>query len=317
MGGRDSRGAAGRGLALPKGKATAGREGGGDVSYLIPNPRLRFEAVTTATASRHPPYRLYLLGGASVIGPAGPVTAIAGDPPLIALVALLAAARPGEATRRALGAALWPDLAAEQADHELDTTLARLGALLDPACLITSGGGLAFDPVHLWCDVAAYRDHLDAGEHLEAAANYQGPFLDRFHLDGAGGFNQWMHAERDRHAHAFRDLAAALATEAIRGRDGQAAARWWTRLVDADPWNPAAALQAMEGFEAMGERPAAMAVAEEFLGRTHERLGREPDPVIAGHLERLRGAPPRSARRGPLVLAIVVLLVSVLVLMFG
>lgn len=280
-----------------------------------PHHELRSRPVTTATASKHPPYRLYLLGGASCIGPAGPLTALTDDQAMIALVAMLASSAPGEATRATLAGALWPELDRDEAARALAATVDRLAALVEPGCLVEADGALGFDPDVVWTDVSAYQQHLADGERLAAAADYQGPFLDRFHLEGASAFNHWMHVERDRHAHAFRDLASALATEAMRGRDGQAAARWWTRLVDADPWNPRAALQAMEGFEAMGARPAAMAVAEEYLTRTRERLGREPDPAIEARLERLRGAPAPHRSAWPWIVAGVVVVAGIVLLL--
>lgn len=270
--------------------------------------------MTTANAALHPPYRLYLLGGATVIGPRGPVGALATDDALVAVLALLAAAPAGSTTVEAVAVTLRPDLAPVEAIAALRADLQRFSAMVDDQLVDIRDGQLVLDRELVWVDVTAYRDHLAVGDRLAAAADYQGPFLDRFHLRGAAAFNQWMHAERGELALAFRELAATLAGEAMAARDGQAAARWWTRLMDADPWNPRAALQAIEGFEAMGERPAAIAVAVEYLDRTAERLGREPDPAIRSRLEALREAPPPVRR--PWRAMAVVLAVMTVVLLF-
>ena len=259
-----------------------------------------------------PRFRLYLLGGTSVIGPEGPVGAVAADERLIALLSLLATAPGPSATVEAIAVTLRPDVTPVEAIAALRSDVERLAEALGEDVVRPTASGLTLDPDLIWCDVGAYRDHLGRGDRLAAAADYQGPFLDRFHLPGAAAFNQWMHAERAEFASAFRDIAAGLADEAMAGRDGQAAARWWTRLVDADPWNPRAARQAMSGFEAMGESAAAIAVAEEFLGRTAERLGREPDPDIAANLERLRAAPPARPRRTGMVAAALLVAVAIL-----
>ncbi len=65
----------------------------------------------------------------------------------------------------------------------------------------------------------------------------------------------------------------------------------------------------------MGARPAAVAVAEEYLTRTQERLGREPEPAIAARLERLRGAPPARRLSWPLLAIGGVVIVAVLILL--
>lgn len=247
-----------------------------------------------------------------MIGPSGPVDAVARDDHLLALLALLASVPPGAATRDALGAALWPELAPAAAAAALGDALDRLRAQLGDDGVVSIGDAVTLDGDVVWCDVRSYRGHLAAGNRLAAAADYQGPFLDRFHLAGAAAFNQWMHSERSEHARAFIDLAAGMAAEAMASDDGQAAARWWTRLVDADPWNPRAALQAMDGFAAMGAHTAAVAVAEEYLTRTGERLGREPDPQVGARLAALRRAPAPSPSRHRAVLAAVVLLGALL-----
>lgn len=270
--------------------------------------------MTTANPALPSRFRLYLLGGASLIGPDGPSGAIAGDDQLIALLALLAAAPRGSTTVEAVAVTLRPELSPVDAVSALRDDVRRLQDAAGDDIVRLADERLTLEPALVWCDVASYRDHLARGDRLAAAADYQGPFLDRFHLPGAAAFNQWMHAERSQLALAFRELASALAAEAMADRDGQAAARWWTRLVDADPWNPRAAQQAMEGFEAMGERPAAIAVAEEYLERTAERLGREPDPQIREHLDALREAPPVRRRFAGRVAVAVVVCVVVIVL---
>jgi DNA-binding SARP family transcriptional activator len=271
--------------------------------------------VTTAEPTDQPPYRLYLLGGSSLIGPDGPVDAIVRDDHVIAVLALAATAPAGVATRESVAATAWPDLAAADGRAALEAAMLRLRSAVGPDLLRDADGALALDPAVVWCDVQAYRRHLAGGDRLAAAAEYQGPYLDRFHLAGAAGFNHWMHAQRDELALAFREMAAMLAGEAMISHDGQAAARWWTRLVDADPWNPRAAVQAMEGFEAMGALPAAMAVAEEYLNRTRKGLGREADPDIEARLARLRDVPVRRRRyRMTALIVVVVVVVAVLLL---
>lgn len=236
------------------------------------------------------------------------------------MLALLGAVPTDGAPPHEVARAVWPEVSPSAAEAALGDTLQRLAGMVDHPLVERGPGLLRLDPALVRSDVRAYRGHLERGDRLPAAAEYQGPFLDRFHLAGAAAFNQWMHTTRGELALAFRELAAGLAAEANAAADERAAARWWTRLVDADPWNPRAALQAMEGFEAMGAREAAVAVAEEYLSRTGERLGREPDPAVRARLDQLHAAPPRRpASHGRLVavligLAIVVGLVLVLVL---
>lgn len=318
--------AAGRGFrdgypqpgSIGPGDGWPGSPGHRIVSRPLPSPS---SIITTADAITSPPYRLYLLGGASLIGPSGPIGALPHDDHLVAVLALLGAAPTDGAPPREVARAIWPDASSSEAEAALDEALQRLAALVEHPLVELGPALLRLDPALVHSDVRAYRGHLERGDRLAAAADYQGPFLDRFHLAGAAAFNQWMHATRGELALAFRELAAALASEAEAAGDQRAAARWWTRLVDADPWNPRAALQAMEGFEAMGAREAAVAVAEEYLARTGERLGREPDPAVRARLDQLHVAPPRRparhGRRVAVLLGLVVVVGLVLVMLLS
>ena len=56
------------------------------------------------------------------------------------------------------------------------------------ADILLSTGALRLNPTRAWSDVAAFTAAVDEGRLAEAARVYTGPFLDGFHVRGAGPF---------------------------------------------------------------------------------------------------------------------------------
>ena len=147
-------------------------------------------------------------------------------------------------------------------------------------------------------DVADF-DRASADRALEnAAALYQGPFLDGFFLSDAPDFERWVTTTRSRLARTWGSIVDSLATAAAARHDRAALVRWRQQLANADPLNANSVIALVEAHVAAGDRAAALraVTAHDTLVRTE--LDSEPDPEIQHWIERLKVAPLREPQTG-------------------
>ena len=108
---------------------------------------------------------------------------------------LSAAGRDG-CTRDRLVGRLWPELDARHARHALSVQLHQIRRGLCKDVLLTSGELVRLNSDVISADVVEFEAALERCDLERAADLYRGPFLDGFHLTGAGAFERWTEGER-------------------------------------------------------------------------------------------------------------------------
>ena len=193
-----------------------------------------------------------------------------------ALLALLAGAGKRGIDRLALAAALWPDSPEGAARHSLDELLSRTRRELDEPELFVGSTNVALNVAVITTDVLEFEAAV-AASRLDAAAQcYRGPFADGLRTADSTGLDSRITALRTRFAARFRQVAETLAGDATRRGDFSAAARWWERVVTADPESTTAVHAYVEALAASGDRGRALSVARARL--KHDELeGRGTD----------------------------------------
>ncbi|HET6341344.1 MAG TPA: BTAD domain-containing putative transcriptional regulator [Gemmatimonadota bacterium] len=232
---------------------------------------------------------LRLLGGAAIEADGAVVASPATQRHRLALLALLAASPRRTLSRDKLVGLLWPDHGQEDARHLLRQAVYMIRKELGESVLESAGEQITLDPGLLPNDLADFERALAEGDPRRAVDLYGGPFLDGFHLPGADEFERWADGERDRLAAMYGESLEALAEEAERAADWDAASRWWGRLAAHDPYDSGIALRLMQARAAMGDRGGALRHAEEHAELLERELGAPPDPRVAELAERLRG----------------------------
>jgi TolB-like protein/DNA-binding SARP family transcriptional activator len=241
-------------------------------------------------------YRLRLLGGAMLDGPAGPVAGPAAQPLRLALLALLAVEGRAGLTRDRLIGYLWPDSDGDRARHHLSQSLYVLRQALGPDAIESEGHLIRLNGDLVLADVREFSADLGRGELEAAVGAYSGPFLDGFVLRGSPEFEQWTDTVRQGLASDYATALEALARRAEGSGDPVAASRWWERLSLHDPYNSRAVVGWMEALTAAGDPGNAIQVARAHERKLLEELGLPPAPEVSELTRRLRerAAPPTA-----------------------
>jgi DNA-binding SARP family transcriptional activator/Flp pilus assembly protein TadD len=232
--------------------------------------------------------------------------AVLAQPRRVALLAYLALARPrGSHQRDTLLALFWPERSEESARNALNQAVHFLRRYLGADTLVArSGGEIGLAREHLWCDVTAFDDALDAGRPSEALEPYQGELLEGFHIGDAPEFQRWLESERARVASRYMHAIEVVAEQRETAGDFGAAVTQWRRLAARDPLSSRMALRLMRGLAAAGDPAAAVQHA-----RVHETLLREElhvalAPEVAALVRQLQsirasGPAPATGERTP------------------
>lgn len=232
--------------------------------------------------------RLATFGGLSLVGDGEAVPAAMLQRRRLALLAVLAVAgQRGVRRDRVLGL-LWPERPDDRARHVLSQAVYALRREGGASGIAVGGDELRLDPGAVTSDVADFETALARGDLEVAAALYDGPFLDGFHLPDAPEFERWAAAERERLARAFAGAVEALATAMARRGAHGAAAGHWRRLVAAAPLSASATVGLVEALVARGDRAEALRAVEVHAALVREELGADPAPVVAEWRARLR-----------------------------
>jgi DNA-binding SARP family transcriptional activator len=217
-----------------------------------------------------------------------------------ALALLVYLARTGRVhTRDTLAALLVDEASDEQARSQLRNTLHDLTTQVGDHVLVTRQT-VAFDRGKpYWLDI----DEVELAVHgaddpasdpaaLErAVALYEGEFLAGLALTDAPEFDRWRLPEQERLHGLLLQALHLLLTRARRADDVDAAERWATRLLEAEPWHEEAHRQLMRLLARRGQRDAALAQYEVCRRTLAEELGSEPEPETIALYERLRAGP--------------------------
>jgi DNA-binding SARP family transcriptional activator len=245
-------------------------------------------------------FKLKLLGGALIEGPAGPMSGRIAQPRRMALLACVGASRGRPVSRDKLMALLWPDADSERARHLLSDSVYLIRKELGDAAVVTAGADLRLDHSLVSSDVAEFEQALLQGRLEEAAVLYGGPFLDGFHIDDAPEFEHWLDTERERLARSYARLLETLAQERESAGDFAGAAEWWRRLAAHEPTSGRVAVRVMRALDAAGDRAGAIQHARTHTLLLREQFGIEADAEVSTIADRLRtGDIPRSSRATP------------------
>ena len=226
----------------------------------------------------------------------------------MALLSLLVIAPHRTAARGQLITLLWPDVSIDTGRNRLNTCVHQLRSTLGKEALVSIGDDLRLDPALVSCDVWAFEDAVRANDSSRAVTLYGGPLLDAFYLPGSVEFERRIDRERDRLQRAYLGVLEALAEQAEKRREYRAAADRWQELVGADPYDSRVTRRLMQALVNVGNRAAALRVADDHARLLDEEIGVEPSEEVQALAARLRdrerplqaamfdGAEPRSPR---------------------
>jgi DNA-binding SARP family transcriptional activator/TolB-like protein len=217
----------------------------------------------------------------------------------LGLLALLAVHQEG-LTRERLAAYLWPDLDENRSRQALRQTLYALRRDLATPDLFVDGTAIRLNPEVIGTDLSEFAEAEHRGDWRRVVELRHGPFLDGYYLDEADEFERWADRERARLEDRFRNAVRALATEAEKAGDLEAAIGWWKRQVDADPLDGRAVAGLMHALEASGAPGLALESARSYETRLLDELGAGADPGVLQLASEIRrrmhsAAVPRSS----------------------
>jgi DNA-binding SARP family transcriptional activator len=232
--------------------------------------------------------RLVLMGGATLFVGGEATTGAATRRRRLALLALLAVARDRGMNRDKIQAYLWPESDSERARHGLNQLLYFQRHHLEGDGLILGQKTLRLNPALITCDMWDMEDALAAADHEAVATRYRGSFLDGFHMRGSPTFEKWVDEQRSRLEQRCLEAIRALACAAAARGDARAAASWWRRALEIDPFDSDMVLRLVEAALASGDRAGALQHAQRHVELLRSELGLAPDPRVLSAIERLR-----------------------------
>lgn len=245
---------------------------------------------------------LILLGGAMVQDGQARVLGLSARSHPLALLALLATAPSRALSRGKLVGMLWPEVPEKVARNRLTSCLYQVRSELGDV-VVTQGADLRLDDSALSCDVCAFEAALHAEAYDRAIRLYAGPFLDGFQLRNSPGFDHWTDRERDRLGRGLHVAIEALACAAESRGDMPAAAEWWRRRADQDPYDSRVARRLIESLAASGSGAEALRVAREHGRLLEQEFGTRPDDGFRKLVEKLRSGTDAATDRGSVIVA--------------
>lgn len=230
---------------------------------------------------------LKTFGGLRVEADGAPCSGVAARSKLLGLFALLAPGQNGMSRDKVI-AYLWPETDSAHGRHLLKQACHTLRRELDKPDLFRGRKFLQLNPAAIACDVRRFEAALEQGDPDRGVAEYTGPFLDGFYLDGCGEFEGWVEAERERLARRASSALERLAKDAGARGDHATAADWWRRLAELDPLSAEATLGRMTALAAARERAEALNVGREYAELVRRELDAAPARGVAKLMEQLR-----------------------------
>jgi DNA-binding SARP family transcriptional activator/TolB-like protein len=237
--------------------------------------------------------RIHCLGQLTVLRDGQALGGAATQPRRLAIVALMAAAGERGVSREKLLAFLWPDLDEARARRTLSQAVYALRRDIGTDDAIVGVRELRFDQALVQSDVAEFRDAIARRDWDTAATNYEGPFLDGYHLAGAPELEHWIEETRIELAHRYAEAAEQAALARDHAGDAAGAVPWWRRLAAHDPHNARVAIRLMRALAAAGDRTGAIRHAS-IHAALLEQLELPSDAEVMAFAEELRTSAPVS-----------------------
>jgi DNA-binding SARP family transcriptional activator len=236
-------------------------------------------------------YTLRTFGGLGLTGTTGPLPFAERHRKPMALLAMLAGAGERGLSREKLAAYLWLESDTERARGGLKQTLYILRKELSAEELFLGSAELRLNPAVIQSDLGEFERLAAAGEAERAVGLYAGHFLDGVHLSDASEFDRWADEQRERLARRMSTLLERLALMASGRHDPRAAAEWWIRLIEHDPFDTHAVTGLLHAFLEAGDRPRALKYAERHMALLRKELDLTPDPELRKLVEQVRARP--------------------------
>lgn len=235
--------------------------------------------------------RIHTFGGLSIRDSEGkPLVGAAAQPRRLAILALLARAGDRGMSRDKILSLLWPDADDERGPRSLAQALYALRKELGAEEVIAGSKELRLDPGLASTDIGDFASAVARSDDARAVALYQGPFLDGFHLPGAGDFSRWVETERAALAHDYMRSLEALARASTAKGSASEAVNWWRKITALDPLNARYTMGLMEALVASGDRAGAIKQAHVYHLLVEQELDLPPDRDVMTLAERLRSA---------------------------
>lgn len=204
------------------------------------------------------------------------------DESAVALLERLTSRTPTAWTRTSLQRSLWPGVSAEQAQPLLDQAVEQLRRTLDPGhtfereqFVLARGDAVVLQGVEV--DVHAFLADARAGLAGDrdllrrAEARYTGDYLEEHPGE------PWTQMLREEARSRYVEVARALAAQAVRDGEFEAAARFSRRILERDPYDENAHLSLVAALASSGREQEARACYATYAARNDE-LGLEAVP---------------------------------------
>jgi eukaryotic-like serine/threonine-protein kinase len=243
-------------------------------------------------------FHIKLFGSPSIAAETGRlVTGPAAQRHRVALLALLALAPDGRATRDRLLAYLWPESSSERARQLLNQAVYQLRKALGEDALVSTGDELRLNAELLRVDVALFEQALASGANARAVELYRGPLLDGFFLSETDEFERWVERERARLAHACAHALETLAEAAESVGDFPGAVEWWNARAAHDPYDSRIARRLVQALATAGNCAGALRYADQHAHLLRDDLEIAPPPELEALAQQIRGSNRVTALR--------------------
>ena len=222
------------------------------------------------------------------------------QPKRLALLAYLLVATPRSPRRRdALLALFWPELGEAEARRALRQALTYLRQTVGDDLILTIGDEVDVRTDAIRCDAVELERLVATGRPADAAALYEGDFLEGVHVsDVSTEFEEWIRRTRIR----LRSLAAEAARQAgeAAGNAGlrSEAIRWTRRACELSPDDESAWRRLIATLDRAGDRAGALRAYDDVVARLKKEFGIPPagETVALAEAIRTRAEAPSRDR---------------------
>jgi DNA-binding SARP family transcriptional activator/tetratricopeptide (TPR) repeat protein len=212
------------------------------------------------------------------------------QPKRLALLTYLLVATPRAPRRRdVLLALFWPELGEAEGRRALRQALTYLRRTVGDDLIRTSGDEVDVRPDGIRCDAVELEELLAAGRPADAAALYDGDFLEGFHVSEVSPeFEEWMQRTRLR----LRSLAADASRQAGEAAEAAGlrseAVRWTRRACELSLDDESAWRRLITALDRVGDRAGALRAYDDVVARLQTEFGIPPAAETVALAEGIR-----------------------------
>ncbi len=241
--------------------------------------------------------RLQTLGSLDLRAPDGStLQPILRQPKRLALLAYLAIEKPGQFHRRdELLGLFWPESDLRGGRASLSQAIHFLRQYLGKDAIVNRGDDeIGIAPDLIWCDAAAFQEHLATRRFAEAMELYNGQLLPAFFVGESDGFEQWLEQKRDLLQREAMRGCTALADKAEAQGSYSEEVEWLRRAISYFPYDESLHRRLIRALDLAGDRAAALLAYDELVATLRSEFESEP---AAETLEVVQAVRARSEAR--------------------